>query len=337
MRNKYLWWFLSTGILLAVLAVVMLWSLSTGEMDISFLDIPAILKDKSGLGYSIITKIRLPRIILGLFVGGALSLSGVILQGIYRNPLVEPYTLGISGGSAFGAALAIVLNLNIVFGIVILPVFGFIGALITVFMVYFFSVRSGRLNTNSMLLIGVMISFVASSAMMFLMSVTTAENLHSIVFWVMGSLDESNNSLIYIVVGVSSFGLLLSYFYAHPLNALRLGEMKAKHLGVNISTVVKILFVTASLITGVCVSVVGIIGFVGLVIPHLMRMIVGPDFRVLLITSFLGGGVFMIICDVIARTVIAPNELPIGVITGMVGGLVFIFVLNRMKQQTIVQ
>lgn len=267
---------------------------------------------------------------LAIAVGGALSLSGAILQGIYRNPLVEPYTLGISGGAALGIAVAIVFGLNN-FSFLTLPLFGFAGAIITLFLVYFLSVKRGGMSINSMLLIGVMVSFVSSSAMMFLMSITTTDNLQSIVFWVMGSLDESNSLLIKIAFYSAISGLILTYFMAQPLNALRLGEVKAKHLGINTNVTIRILFFIASLLTGVAVSVAGVIGFVGLVIPHIVRLIIGNDYRVLLAGSFLGGSIFLVLSDTVARTIISPNELPIGVITGFAGGLVFIIVLSRSK------
>jgi iron complex transport system permease protein len=169
--------------------------------------------------------------------------------------------------------------------------------------------------------------------MMFLMSITTAENLRGIVFWTMGSLDEPNISLIHATLIASLLGLVIAYLFAQPLNALRLGEAKARHLGINTEVTIRILFILASLLTGVCVAVAGVIGFVGLIIPHLMRLAVGSDFRVLLMTSFLGGGAFLIFSDLIARTIIAPNELPIGVITGIIGGTIFVIVLSRTKMK----
>jgi iron complex transport system permease protein len=178
-----------------------------------------------------------------------------------------------------------------------------------------------------------MISFIVSSAMMFLMSITTAENLHGIVFWTMGSLDEPDMTLIYGTFWASVAGLLISYLFVKPLNAMRLGEAKARHLGINTEASIRILFVIASLLTGICVAVAGVIGFVGLIIPHLMRLAVGSDFRVLLISSFLGGGAFLIFSDLLARTVIAPNELPIGVITGIIGGTIFVIVLSRTRMK----
>ena len=299
-------------------------------MQISLFDLPAILRGEQGkVAQTIVQQIRLPRVYLGIAVGGCLSLSGVILQGIYRNPLVEPFTLGISGGAALGVAITFLLGLQFVLGSIMLPIAGFIGAFVTIFLVYILSVKQGRIRIQSMLLIGVMISFIASSAMMLLMAISTAENLHGIVFWIMGSLDEPNRFLVYLNLGVALLGLLLSYLFIQPLNALRLGEDKARHLGINTETSIRLLFIIASLMAGISVAVAGVIGFVGLVIPHVIRMFVGSDYRVLLIASFLGGSTFILICDALARVLIMPNELPIGVVTGIVGGIAFVAILSR--------
>lgn len=332
MQRKYVQWILFLAALILLLIISIIISLSSGEVKISWLQLPEILSNKDSLEYTVLAKIRIPRLILAISVGGALSLSGAILQGIYRNPLVEPYTLGISGGAALGIAVAIVFGFQ-TFSYLVLPVFGFGGAIVTLFLVYFLSIRKGGLSINSMLLIGVMVSFVASSAMMFLMSITTTDNIQRIVFWVMGSLEQTNVLLIRIAFYTAISGLILTYFFAQPLNALRLGEVKAKHLGINTNIAIKLLFFVASLLTGVAVSVAGVIGFVGLVIPHLVRLIIGNDYRIIIGSSFLGGAIFLILSDTLARTIISPNELPIGVITGFVGGLVFIVVLSRSKSK----
>jgi len=331
MNRKYARWWLFTlaGVLLLVVAAV--FSLTVGEADISLRDIIPVLGGKEGMEYFILTEIRIPRILLAFAVGGSLSLSGAILQGIFRNPLVEPYTLGISGGAALGVALAIVAGLHLSIGVIMLPLSGFTGAMATIFLVSLLGFLRGGADINKMLLIGVMISFVASSSMMFLMSVTTSENMHGIVFWIMGSLDEPNQMLIRLTLITSLAGLGVSYLFARPLNALRLGETKAGNLGIDSKTTIRILFLLASLLTGISVSVAGVIGFAGLVIPHLIRIVAGSDYRFLLMGSFLGGGLFLILSDVIARTIIAPNELPIGVITGMAGGILFIVVLYNIR------
>lgn len=330
--SKYYRWGLYVVILLALLVVASAWSLLGGNMDLSLQELPQLFNGKiDSVEATIITKIRLPRVILGIAVGGALSLSGTILQGVYRNPLVEPYTLGISGGAALGIAIAIVFGLERYLGAWVLPFMGFAGAMVIIVLVYTLGQRSQRMNTQGMLLVGVMISFIASSTMMLLMSITTTENLQSIFFWTMGSLDSTNSLLIRIAFITSIVGLVLSYFFVQPLNALRIGEEKARHLGINTDLSVRLLFMISSLLTGVCVAVVGVIGFVGLIIPHLVRYIVGGDFRILLITSFLGGGVFLILSDILARNIIAPNELPIGVITGLIGGTIFVIMINKSK------
>jgi iron complex transport system permease protein len=335
-QKKYLqWMFIVAGLTFLLLATVLI-SLSVGEMDLGFTDVFKVLRQgNESMEYTILSQIRLPRILLGIAVGGSLSLSGILLQGVYRNPLVEPYTLGISGGASLGVAFAIVFGLHQLIGSFVLPVSGFIGAFLIIFLVYTISSRKGRINIQSMLLTGVMVSFIASSAMMLLMATTNSENLHGIIFWIMGSLDEPDMSLIYFTLILSLVSLVLSYLFVQPLNALRLGEEKAKHLGINTDATIKLLFLLASLLAGVSVAVAGVIGFVGLIIPHLMRMLVGSDYRILLVSSFLSGSIFLVLSDVIARTIISPNELPIGVITGIAGGIVFLLLMSRSSYQSL--
>ncbi len=330
MQKKYLQWGIYLTGLLVLLVIAVLVSLSVGEMKFGLTDLVRILRQgNESMEYTILSQIRIPRVVLGIAVGGALSLSGVLLQGVYRNPLVEPYTLGISGGASLGVAFVIVFGLHLLIGSFVLPIAGFVGSFLIIFLVYTISTRSGRINIQSMLLTGVMVSFIASSSMMLLMATTSTENLHGIIFWIMGSLDESDMSLIYITLILSICALFVSYLFVQPLNALRLGEEKAKHLGINTDTAIKLLFLLASLLAGVSVAVAGVIGFVGLIIPHLMRLLVGSDYRILLVSSFLSGSIFLVISDVIARTIISPNELPIGVITGIAGGIAFLLMMSR--------
>ena len=331
MKSNQLRWSIYLIVLIVIAMAAIVLSLSVGEVAIPFRKLPHILAEKESMEYGVLFYIRIPRTLLGFAVGGSLSLAGAILQGIYRNPLVEPYTLGISGGASLGVTFVLVSGLHLAH-ILILPIAGFIGAFITIFLVYSLSIRNRELNVNRMLLIGVMISFISSSLMMFLMSITTAENIQSIVYWMMGSLNESNQSLINVVVALSLICLTVSYLFVMPLNALRLGEERAKHLGVNSNVIIRILFIITSVLTGAAISVAGVIGFVGLVIPHIVRLWVGSDYRIMLIASFLSGSAFLLVCDVIARTIISPNELPIGVITGIVGGIVFILLLSKSRK-----
>ncbi len=293
--------------------------------------IPVLTSGKESTEYTILMHIRMPRIILGFAVGGSLSLAGALLQGMFRNPLVEPYTLGISGGASLGVALNILFKWYAVIGTIAYPISGFIGALLVMFFVYGLSVRRQSMGLRDLLLIGVMVSFIASSVVMLLMSISKSEDLHGIIFWIMGSLDEPNLNLIYIAVVVALGGLLFSHLFCLPLNAMSLGEEGARHLGIRVTTTRRWLFLMASLLTGLSVSVAGIIGFVGLVVPHFMRMIMGPDHRVLLAGSFLAGASFLILCDTLARTIISPLELPVGVVTGIIGGTIFVYALTRKR------
>ena len=314
------------GMLLAIAAL----SLCLGSTAPSIRKaIDAVFIGSGTTEYNIFFQIRLPRIILGLAIGGALSLAGVILQGLFRNPLVEPYTMGISGGAALGVSLAIVLKLCRSVGLLALPFAGFLGSALVIMLIYFINIRKKTLKIQGLLLTGVMISFVSSSLIMLVMAVSRAEDLHGIVFWILGSLEEPSWFLIKLMLFISLAGLVLSYIFWKDLNALRLGEEEAAHLGINTQSVKKMLFILASLLTGCAVSIGGMIGFVGLIVPHLVRMFIGSDHRVLLAGSFLCGAGFLIFCDTLARMIIAPSELPVGVITGILGGTFFIYALTR--------
>ncbi len=316
-------------ILCVILFSIIIFSFCIGSTSIPFRKIISLIFEGRGTTeYSILFDIRLPRIILGFAIGGALSLAGVLLQGMFRNPLVEPYTLGISGGAALGVCLNIILRLNRI-TVYSLPLFGFLGAMGMILLVYNLSIKRGGLKIQSLLLTGVMVSFIASSLIMLIMAVSHTENLQGIIFWIMGSLETPNFLLVKLSLVIAIIGLVISYFFCLTLNAFALGEEEALHLGINIEKNKRLLFILASLLTGLSVAVAGIIGFVGLLIPHLMRMFVGGDHRILLISSFLSGAGFLIFCDTIARTVISPMELPVGVITGILGGILFVYVLNK--------
>jgi iron complex transport system permease protein len=329
-QNKIKHWAITIISLIAILILVSMLALCTGSAGIALKDIPGILfSGNQSVEHSIIFGIRLPRIILGLSIGGALSLAGTLLQGMFRNPLVEPYTLGISGGASLGVCINILFGFYNKIGIIAYPISGFIGASLVIFLVYSLNSKSQHIKSNRMLLTGVMISYVASSLVMLLMAIAKTDDLSNIVLWIMGSLDEPNTDLIKLAFFGSIAGLIASYFFCFDLNALLLGEEDASNLGINTARTKKILFILASFLTGLSVSVAGIIMFVGLIVPHFMRMMAGHDHRILLISSFLAGASFLILCDVIARTIISPLELPVGVITGIIGGIIFIWALAR--------
>lgn len=329
MRKRIIYWIFWILIFGTSFLIISIISLLLGVEEISFKKLfSIILKGEKTPEYSIIFDIRLPRIILGFAIGGGLSISGVILQGMFRNPLVEPYTLGISGGGALGVCLNMILGLYRR-NIFTLPLFGFIGAGLIIIIIYILNLRKGILKMQGLLLTGVMLSFISSSLIMLIMSILRIEDLHGIVYWMMGSLEEPNWILIKIAIFISIIGLFVSYLFCFDLNALSLGEEEALHLGINFERTKRILFILASLITGCSVSIAGIIGFVGLVVPHFIRMMVGGDHRILLIGSFLCGAGFLVLCDTLARIIISPLELPVGVITGIVGGSLFIYALGK--------
>lgn len=278
----------------------------------------------------ILFKIRIPRLVLGIVVGAALSSAGVILQGMFRNPLVSPYTLGISGGAAVAVGLVIVAGLS---GTLtqIIPLAGFTGAIGATVLVYFIASSGGRLTIPTLLLTGVIVSFLSSSLIMLLMSLAKGQELRGITFWIMGNLQETNLSFIITVSLIILTGIFISFLFARDLNALVLGEEEATHLGIEVERTKKILFVLASLLTGIAVSASGVIGFVGLMIPHLIRGIIDADHRFLLPASALFGASFLVGADLIARTIISPRELPVGVITGIIGGIIFIYIIRKRK------
>ena len=319
-------------LLLSLAVVAIIASLCIGEISFSPLHLPDILRNNGSMEQQILLNLRLPRTLMAFAVGGSLSLCGVILQGIYRNPLVEPYTLGISGGASLGVTIAIVCGFSGL-STMVLPLFGFAGAFVTIFIVYMLSITRGRSEINRMLLVGIMISFISSSMVMFLVSITTAQKVHSIIFWTMGSLSESSNRVALSLVALALLTLAITYLFATPLNALRLGEDKARHLGIETTSTIRWLFIITSLLTGSCIALAGVIGFVGLIVPQAARYLFGEDYKNLLAGSFITGSIFLVICDIIARTIIYPNELPVGVITGIVGGVAFIIILSRSKKR----
>jgi iron complex transport system permease protein len=330
MKTKGTTWTSLLFVALIFLLVSAAVSLVSGSAGIPLSSIiPIILKGRGSAEYSILLDIRLPRIILGFAIGGALSLAGVILQSMFRNPLVEPFTLGISGGAALGASLCIILRLSNFLPNGALPLSGFIGASIVVVLLYLFNTRKKMLHIEGLLLTGVMISFISSSMVILILAISRAEDLQSIIFWIMGSLEQPSWFLILTALCVSLLCLCLSYFFGLRMNAFSLGEEEAIHLGIDTERTKKQLFFLASLLTGISVSVSGLIGFVGLIVPHFVRIFAGYDHRRLLVISFITGAGFLIICDTIARTIIAPIQLPVGVITGILGGSIFIYVLSK--------
>ena len=325
---------LYTGLILTgMLVFIALISLSVGPAKISLKDILAWLIGYQSIdqtSWMILFKIRLPRIILAGLVGFTLSLGGVVFQALLRNPLAEPFILGISSGAAVGAIIGIFFGYGFTFGV---PLLSFMGALFTVLLVMSISSRHGGLESSTLLLTGVIINAFFTAVIMFFVTTTSDSRLHSMLFWLYGDLSQSK----YVQLSISlPFILIVSgviYLFSRHLNLIVGGEESALQMGVEVELLKWISFLGISLIIGIAVSFSGIIGFVGLIVPHLMRMILGSDHRMLIPASSLGGAVFLIAADTLARTIISPSELPVGVITAFLGAPFFIYLLKSRGSQ----
>lgn len=275
-------------------------------------------------------QIRLPRVLLSALVGLLLAVSGVILQGVLRNPLADPYILGISSGGAVGAALSMVLGAQfVVLGMSSVPASAFIFSLLAVLMVYRLSQVAGKAAPETLILAGVALS--AFCAAILSLIIIISGNLQSIYFWLLGSLSAASWGNVLTVLPYALIGSGVAYFFSKELNALLLGEEMASTLGVNIEKTQLLLIGAASLMTAAAVSVSGLIGFVGLIIPHWIRLIIGPNHRSLIPVSALSGMLLMVIADAVARTVLSPMEIPIGIIMSLLGAPFFLYLLRRRR------
>lgn len=288
--------------------------------------------ESTGVPGIIVWQVRLPRILLAFLVGSSLAGVGVALQALLRNPLAEPFVLGISSGAAFGATLAILLGVgSTVLGLSTLPLWAFGGGLLSIMVVYRISVSYRMLSVHTLLLAGVILNALFSALIMFVISIADPTQAFKMMLWLMGTLIVPEfwtllTLLIYLVCG-----FLILFWLARPLNILTLGDESARSLGVEVERIKRLVFMTAALVTGAVVSIAGLIGFVGMVVPHAVRMIVGADHRLLLPVAALVGGAFLTLADTVARTALAPTELPVGVVTALIGGPIFIYLLVRRR------
>jgi len=288
----------------------------------------------NNLDANILFQVRLPRILLGALAGAALSVAGAIFQALLRNDLAAPFTLGVSSGAALGAVIAIVFNLNmIILGFPMVALFSFLGALGAVFLVFsLVRTRHGEFPTGILLLAGVTANFFFAAMVMFLHYISGFSQSFRILRWLMGGLDITDYQTVFSIAPMVFLGIGLLGYVSRDLNLISTGIHSATSRGVNVPRIQKIGFITASLITGTVVSITGPIGFVGLIVPHTVRLIVGSDLRILIPASMLFGASFLIVCDTVARTLIAPTEIPVGIITAMLGGPFFVWLLKRKRQ-----
>ena len=324
-------------LLLAFLAGVSILSLLAGPASIgttavlkgilAAIHFPGVSNPLTDEERTILYSIRIPRVLLAGLVGAALSCAGVVFQALLRNPLADPYVLGVSGGAAVGAISAIVIGLgSLPFGI---PGLAFTGGLLSILLVWGLSGVTGDRRTDRMLLAGIIVNAFFSALIMFLVSTAGGEQIHSVVFWLMGDLAMAGERDIWLAALFLAAGFAVMFFHARDLNILITGEGTALQLGIPVQRTRMILLVSASLVTGAAVSVSGVIGFVGLVVPHIVRMRFGSDHRLLLPASLLFGGAFLMAADTVARIVLAPAELPVGVITALCGAPYFAYLMKR--------
>lgn len=280
--------------------------------------------------YEIFVRVRIPRIILAALVGAALACSGVVLQAILRNPLADPYILGISSGAGLGVITAVISGVTWSFwGGSPITVFAFAGATLTVWLVWCIGRLTGKSQVTTLLLAGVVVNAFFSAVIMFLTSIAKSEQIRWTVFWLMGNITEKDLPVLWVSAGCILTGILGLFSICHRLNILTFGEEEAKGLGVDTEKTKAIALGFAAFITAIAVSLSGLIGFVGLIIPHGVRLVFGPDHRQLLPVSAIIGSAFLVVADTIARTIIAPAQLPVGVITAIAGGPFFLVLLAR--------
>ena len=287
-----------------------------------------------GTSEIIMVQIRFPRVLMGFFVGAGLAAVGVTLQALLRNPLADPYVLGVSSGSALGVSLAILFGIGSTFLLLpILPLFGFVGGLLALLLIYRLAQSKGRLPVHSLLLAGVILNAILTAFIMFITSIMEPNRSAGLMAWLMGSLTAPGYPAlgIFLMYVVCVFAVLMHK--AQLLNVLTLGEDTARSLGVDTEGTKKQLFALTALLTGAIVSVSGMIGFVGMVVPHAVRLLIGSDHRLLLPASALVGGMFLAVADTIARTIMAPAEIPVGIVTALAGGPFFLYLLLWRKER----
>lgn len=316
------------SILFILLVIVFLVSLTLGTKEFSLIDTLRVLtrSSENSIQSEIIFKLRLPRILTAMLVGASLSIVGAVFQALLKNPLAEPYILGVSSGGALGAIIAIAIGLQMA-GI---SLFSFSGSLFAFFIVFLFGRRYGEIDPNSLLLVGVMINSFFSAVILLVVSLID-QSFRTALFWLMGNLSLTDYNSILIIATITFISVFTFLLFSNQYNLISIDEENAKQFGVNTNLLKNLSFLFGSLLIGVIVANVGIIGFVGLVVPHMCRLIFGNDNRVILPTSIFAGAVFMMMADLISRILLSPLEIPVGSITAIIGSPIFIFLLKHKR------
>ncbi len=327
------------GVMFALFFVALFANVGMGAVEIPPAQAVAIVLSHAGVDTgiqfeprtdAILWNIRLPRVVLGILVGGSLGVAGAALQGVFRNPLAEPGIIGVSSGAAVGAVGAIVLGFTL-FSAYSVAVAAFLCGLLATMVVYMVARAYGQTAITTLILAGIAVNATAGAFTGMLIFVADDDQLRSITFWTLGHVGGATWPVVSSVIPFFLVGLVLLPFWSRPLNLLTLGDREARHMGVSTERVRVSVIVISALMTGAAVSVAGIIGFVGLVVPHVIRLIAGPDHRFLLPASILGGATTLLLADLVARTVVIPAELPLGVVTAMIGGPFFLWLVHRTR------
>lgn len=327
-------------ILLSVLGISLILATMYGGVIIPFEEtvrilfslFPFVQFDYDPMYETILVQIRLARVVVAGLVGAGLAISGVVMQSLFRNPMADPGIIGVSSGGAFGGVVAIYFGLAAVHSLFI-PLLGFLLAVLTLFTVYMISTNHGKTSMLTLLLTGIAISSFLSACTSLLISFSNAGVMLQIVQWLMGDLNGRDWSHVQILVWPVLLGIILFMYYANDLDIFLLGEEQAQNMGISVQRTRNLLLVAASLVTGISVSLTGAIGFVGLIVPHMIRMITGPVHRYLLLNSALAGAAFLILADLIARLIIRPAEIQIGIITAFFGAPFFLYLIIRHKKK----
>ena len=328
--------------LACLLVLVGCLALTIGQIDVPFQSAAAVLMQQLGLPFlqdvslskeqlAVIWYIRLPRMLVGMLVGGALGISGAVMQGIFSNPLADPGLIGISAGAATGAVVAIALG-EAASGMLAMPAFALCGSILAVCLTVFLAMRNGKIPVMTLLLAGVAVGMLLGAITSGILTFMNEQKLAQYLFWMVGGLDYRRWEHVYLAAGPVLVGIFIMLLLARHLNILVLGETEAKAVGMPVLKFRMGLLFVAALTTATSVCVSGNIGFVGLVIPHMMRMLLGPGHRILLPASALGGALFLVFCDCLGRTIIAPAEVRVGIMTAILGSPYFLYLLRRMHK-----
>ncbi len=331
--------FLKIGLLLIALIGFATFAVTQGSVKIPVSNVLRIIFSR-GVSDSIkpahsfiVENVRLPRILLSASVGGMLAVIGTVFQALFKNPMADPYVMGVSSGAAFGATLGIIFGVGVsLAGLGLVSMMAFVGAMVTMLVVYTLASVGGKISTTGILLAGIVVNALLSSLISFIM-IVYHNDIDRIVTWTMGSFNAASWDHLKVIILPMFFGVAYMISLSRELNTLNLSEEDAKNMGVDVERIKKTALVIASLLAAFSVSVSGIIGFVGLIVPHFFRMLFGSDHRILLPVSFIGGALFMLICDTLARSILPNMEIPVGIITSIIGGPFFLMLLQKHKKR----